>query len=837
MPKYCCTICADKISDFYEFRLMCKLIEIETRKVLGLPPPLKAKPIVDPPIITADSVLTKKQEEPKLENLPDKKAVVPAKAGPKSAKERLKKKQEPVMPDSVPPPSTQSPVPSISVTPTLKLPKLTIQLEKINPTLVLDQPVVKKLKAVKQSDSVPVAEEPKRPTDAFIKRKAEEALGFKCKPLQVSLKRLRPSDFPKPKVKCIVCVEAFQNDGELYAHLYNSHVPSSYNKFGCSSCGYSVSDKNQWLAHKKWHFRQKEPYICIWCHEIHERFIEFSKHFASCTSRIQLEVTQPDIRCELCKRKFITRNLYEWHNCFIKHRANCRKCGEYFAKKEKLFTHFLDCSLPFIEVPKPEPVDNYTRLFPDHAAKMKKVATKKIRQTPLLSDHATPTNVNEGELLIKSEDGEIEGDISSLLETSLDETVGQPSGIEAISNLLDSVNAAIEKISSVSKKKKKKGKGKNMVLPTNKRIEPLKLRLKAEFNGGNSTDNSQSGINQDEDVAYIPQYEHYVDIGSDDDEAASSLRPSSSSVRIKQEKLNEAYGDRPSSSLTVPSSVRIKQEKISAQLNKPPSAQKLTRPNMRIKQEHTEKDFSSISRQIKKEKLEQSLSSGKKVQYSATLARKIKQEKGTKKLKNIAINPIAAAAKKKNLLKIPSKLALKIKQERVNKQKTNSKAIRVKQERLDSDRKESQAGLSLNPLSVHSNKSFPTVQIPTSSSLLITSVVSHADNTDFNDFIRDGSVTPDFDELLTDIDSRFLSPSKTVTTEKEQSSSRQVSGAIQNGFMTAAQRKQGPTNYSTGIDSILDNNEEDYTSAMNAASEADDLLRKIDEQLKQSNMI
>lgn len=36
MPQELCTLCVDKINDFYEFREMCFATNIQTRKLLGL---------------------------------------------------------------------------------------------------------------------------------------------------------------------------------------------------------------------------------------------------------------------------------------------------------------------------------------------------------------------------------------------------------------------------------------------------------------------------------------------------------------------------------------------------------------------------------------------------------------------------------------------------------------------------------------------------------------------------------------------------------------------------------------------------------------------------------
>lgn len=46
MPQQICTLCCDKINDFYEFREMCAATNEQTRKLLRLPELPKPKPII-----------------------------------------------------------------------------------------------------------------------------------------------------------------------------------------------------------------------------------------------------------------------------------------------------------------------------------------------------------------------------------------------------------------------------------------------------------------------------------------------------------------------------------------------------------------------------------------------------------------------------------------------------------------------------------------------------------------------------------------------------------------------------------------------------------------------
>lgn len=43
MPKNICSLCVDKINDFYEYREMCWATNSQTRKLLGIPEPVVGK--------------------------------------------------------------------------------------------------------------------------------------------------------------------------------------------------------------------------------------------------------------------------------------------------------------------------------------------------------------------------------------------------------------------------------------------------------------------------------------------------------------------------------------------------------------------------------------------------------------------------------------------------------------------------------------------------------------------------------------------------------------------------------------------------------------------------
>lgn len=80
----CCNICSDKICDFYEFRLMCTSTDIQTRKLLGLPPSNATRKL-DEKLVSLQ--LEEKPDIKPLEIVKDETKTMP-KAGPKSAMEK-----------------------------------------------------------------------------------------------------------------------------------------------------------------------------------------------------------------------------------------------------------------------------------------------------------------------------------------------------------------------------------------------------------------------------------------------------------------------------------------------------------------------------------------------------------------------------------------------------------------------------------------------------------------------------------------------------------------------------------------------------------------------------
>lgn len=84
-------------------------------------------------------------------------------------------------------------------------------------------------------------------------------------------------------------------------------------------------------------------YVCVICAQSFDRLITFNRHISTCTVPVAAEALVDNITCDLCQYYFVTRNLYDWHDCFIQNNGKCSKCQRVFGKKAVLFKHIFKC--------------------------------------------------------------------------------------------------------------------------------------------------------------------------------------------------------------------------------------------------------------------------------------------------------------------------------------------------------------------------------------------------------------------------------------------------------------------------------------------------------------
>lgn len=96
-------------------------------------------------------------------------------------------------------------------------------------------------------------------------------------------------------------------------------------------------------------------YKCGTCPSEFDRINSFQRHVSTCTDHMfETAQQRENIFCGQCEAEFVTQNLYDWHDCFIRDKGRCSKCDRQFTKKTILFKHVLKCTGP--PTPKPQPV-------------------------------------------------------------------------------------------------------------------------------------------------------------------------------------------------------------------------------------------------------------------------------------------------------------------------------------------------------------------------------------------------------------------------------------------------------------------------------------------------
>lgn len=154
---------------------------------------------------------------------------------------------------------------------------------------------------------------------------------------------------PTKKIKqenvttCCVCSKDFSSTELRIKHAQENHIPQIV-KYGCSGCNEAFVTDDENKTHHDWHKMFNIPYDCVVCAQTFDRLLSFSKHVESCTAPAN-DAYVNDITCENCDLDFQTKNLYDWHNCFIRHNAACPKCARHFLKRTLLFKHLFKCEI------------------------------------------------------------------------------------------------------------------------------------------------------------------------------------------------------------------------------------------------------------------------------------------------------------------------------------------------------------------------------------------------------------------------------------------------------------------------------------------------------------
>lgn len=351
MPQNICSLCVDKISDFYEYRLMCAATNVQTRTILNLPLVEPSRKLLIGPGLTPKVDVKDVKEDVKIE------------AASSSSSKKGKKRRGPPSPSPSPAPTTRvkapvdivkdEPVPSTPVKALTKKERLKQQQQ-----LLEKQKLEKEAAAAAEKEQKPTRSKRKEPSPP--EGAPEPKLAAKPEVIVPVPKKIK---FEHP---CSFCTDEFKTQTELDGHLGTKHVPI-VRKFGCGSCRETFESVLEFKDHNLWHQLTRTPYTCFKCKRKYDKNLALVKHVSlnACgrISRGRPPTVLPDVQCRLCNKKFKTQNLFEWHSCFLKPKSKCPKCDKYFVKKQILTRHYMmfcTGTLPPPEpllIPKEEPAE------------------------------------------------------------------------------------------------------------------------------------------------------------------------------------------------------------------------------------------------------------------------------------------------------------------------------------------------------------------------------------------------------------------------------------------------------------------------------------------------
>lgn len=304
MPQTMCTLCVDKINDFYEFREMCYATNKQTRNLLGLKQADPQKLMDIKPIIKSESLpivtMAKRGRKRKTEDL----------AAPTASGSSGKSNTTEIALDSV----KDEPIPG----------RKKLRLQQLLP-----------------ASKTEIKEEP-------IDADANNTL------LAARKKR---------KASCSVCGERFITKEMAERHKSVAHVPTIL-RYACHACNqihYSPSDIK---AHQLWHKLSKTPYQCPLCNVNVANNYAYTRHLREHSVPTPVGLLVFDRECPMCKKTFLTNFFYNTHPC-ARRTKKCGGCSRPLNTEVSYMRHAPHCSKIYLSHSKhimPEVADNEAQM-------------------------------------------------------------------------------------------------------------------------------------------------------------------------------------------------------------------------------------------------------------------------------------------------------------------------------------------------------------------------------------------------------------------------------------------------------------------------------------------
>lgn len=151
----------------------------------------------------------------------------------------------------------------------------------------------------------------------------------------------------EPGISCLVCDERFEKISARDAHLQAMHRPTIAD-YGCATCHEQFTDMEENTSHNEWHWKNHVPHKCAICNATFPKLISFQSHLLACVHPSFASTTDfaGNIFCGNCNSEYETQNLYDWHACFIGDNSRCPLCQRIFIKRAVLLKHMFKCTGP-----------------------------------------------------------------------------------------------------------------------------------------------------------------------------------------------------------------------------------------------------------------------------------------------------------------------------------------------------------------------------------------------------------------------------------------------------------------------------------------------------------
>lgn len=85
-------------------------------------------------------------------------------------------------------------------------------------------------------------------------------------------------------------------------------------------------------------------YTCGICNAVFDKTQTFTRHLSHCSSNGSAASVLDDVPCAICNLVFPTKNLHDWHDCYMRPNGQCQRCHRHFVRKNILFKHAVRCT-------------------------------------------------------------------------------------------------------------------------------------------------------------------------------------------------------------------------------------------------------------------------------------------------------------------------------------------------------------------------------------------------------------------------------------------------------------------------------------------------------------